>query len=56
MNLDNQRLKDLQRLKQGYKCKMLEADTLGEAFEYQKKWNQLDLEEKEILHRVGVEL
>lgn len=54
MNADNQRLKDIQLLKVGYKSKMLSAQTMTEAFEYQDKWNELDSEEKEILKRFDV--
>lgn len=54
MNQDNQRLKDIQALKKGYESKMLEAPTMTEAFEYQNKWKELDIEEKEILKRFDV--
>ncbi len=54
MNQDNKRLKEIQLLKKGYESKMLEAPTMGEAFEYQGKWKELDSEEKEILKRFDV--
>ena len=56
MNLDNRRLKEIQQLKKGYRQKMLEAETMAEAFEFQDKWNALDSEEKEILERSDVYL
>lgn len=51
MNQDNQRLKEIQELKIGYKNKMLEAETMTDAFEYEKKFNELEKEEIEILKR-----
>lgn len=54
MNQDNKRLNEIQLLKKGYECKMLEAPTMTEAFEYQKKWKELEVEEKEILKRFDV--
>lgn len=56
MNYDNQRLMEIQQLKKGYQHKMLEAETMSEAFEFQDKWNALDEEEKQILDRFGVEV
>ena len=54
MNMDNQRLKEIQELKLGYKQKMLDAPTMTEAFEYQDKYIELENEEKEILKRCDV--
>ena len=56
MNKDNQRLKDIQILKKGYTHKMLEAETMTEAFEYQNKYNELEKEEKDILKRCDVKI
>ena len=47
MNLDNSRLRDIQILKRGYRCKMEEADNMID---------ELTLEEKEILSRCDVEI
>ena len=54
MNLDNQRLKEIQELKRGHKQKMLDAPTMTEAFEYQDKYIELEAEEKEILKQNDV--
>lgn len=54
MNMDNQRLKEIQILKKGYEKKMLDAPTMTEAFEFQDKWNELEKEEIEILNRCDV--
>ena len=56
MNMDNQRLKEIQLLKKGYEKKMLEAPTMSEAFEFQDKWNELETEEKQILERCDVKI
>lgn len=56
MNLDNKRLRDIQLLKKGYEKKMLEAPTMGEAFEYHDKWNELEQEELQILERCKVKI
>ena len=54
MNQDNQRLKEIQQLKIGYKNKMLEAETMYDAFKYQDKYIELETEEQEILKRNDV--
>ena len=54
MNVDNQRLTEIQELKRGYKQKMLDAPTMTEAFEYQDKYIELEAEEKEILKQNDV--
>lgn len=56
MNVDNQRLIEIQELKRGYKQKMLDAPTMTEAFEYQDKYIELEAEEKEILARFDVKI
>lgn len=56
MNLDNTRLRDIQILKRGYRCKMEEADNMHDMFHYMEKIDELTLEEKEILSRCDVEI
>ncbi len=54
MNMNNQRLREIQQLKAGYKQKMIDAPTMTEAFEYQDKYIELENEEKEILKMYDV--
>ena len=56
MNLNNQRLKEIQELKSGYTQLMLDAPTMTEAFEYQTKYVELEKEETEILKRCDVRI
>ena len=51
MNIDNQRLKEIQLLKHGYRCKIEEAETMHDMFHYMDKINELTLEEEQILER-----
>ena len=56
MNLDNRRLKEIQECKIGYQNLMDKSETLGDIFDYQKKIDELTIEEKEILERSDVKL
>ena len=56
MNIDNQRLKDIQSFKGFYGKKMRKADTIEEALEYENRIKELENEELEILERNGVKL
>ena len=56
MNIDNQRLKDIQAFKGFYGKKMRKADTIEEALEYETRIKELETEETEILERNGVKL
>ena len=51
MNQDNQRLKEIQLLKHGYRYKIEEADNMHDMFHYMDKIDELTLEEKQILER-----
>lgn len=54
MNSDNQRLKEIQQLKQGYANERNNAKSMHEMFKFQDKIDKLELEEKEILKRKDV--
>ena len=54
MNLDNQRLKDIQILKKGYGLKVLAAESKEEVEHYYSKIDELTAEETEILKRCDV--
>ena len=54
MNLDNQRLKEIQILKKGYGLKVLSAESEEEVEHYYSKIDELTDEEKEILKRNDV--
>ena len=51
MNADNQRLKTIQQLKNGYKHKIEEADNMVDMLHYLDKIDELSNEEKQILER-----
>ena len=54
MNLDNQRLREIQQLKQGYGIKILSAENVEEVEHYYNKIDELTNEETEILKRCDV--
>jgi hypothetical protein len=57
MNMDNQRLQDIQQLKAAYtnlKQQLKDANSISECLEIQKKIDELGVEEKEILERFDV--
>ena len=54
MNLDNQRLREIQVLQNGYGVKVLSAESEEEAEQYYSKIDELSIEEKEILKRYDV--
>ena len=54
MNLDNQRLREIQQAKLFYKKRLAEDNTELEQDLLQIKYNQLETEEKEILERSDV--
>ena len=54
MNSDNQRLKEIQQLKQGYASKRNNAKSMHEMFKFQDKIDKLEIEEKDILKRCDV--
>ena len=51
MNQDNQRLKEIQLLKHGYRCKIEEADNMHDMLHFMDKIDELTLEEEQILER-----
>ena len=51
MNLDNQRLREIQQLKHGYRCKLEEADNMHDMFHYMDQIDALTVEEEDILRR-----
>jgi len=54
MNVDNQRLRDIQILKKGYGLKVLAAESKEEVEHYYSKIDELSAEENEILKRCDV--
>ena len=56
MNLDNQRLLEIQREKHLYSSLLEKADTISDCLEYQSRIENLELEETEILKRCKVEI
>ena len=54
MNLDNQRLREIQQLKKGYGLKVLSAESKEEAEHFYSKIDELSNEEAEILKRCDV--
>lgn len=54
MNLDNQRLQEIQQLKRGYGLKVLSAESKDEVEHFYSKIDELEQEEKEILKRCDV--
>ena len=56
MNLDNQRLREIQQLKKGYGLKVLSAESKEEVEHYYSKIDELSDEEKQILKRSDVYL
>ena len=56
MNLDNKRLKEIQRFKIAYQHEMDKAETVADCITIQNYINDLEEEEKEILERTGVEI
>ena len=56
MNLDNNRLRDIQVLKRGYIRMMEEADNMHDMFVFMAKIDELSDEEKQILDRCDVKV
>ena len=54
MNLDNQRLKDIQIFKSMYHKQLKKADTISDCLMIQKHIDRLEKEEAEILKRCDV--
>lgn len=54
MNLDNQRLREIQQFKQFYKARLEEDNTELEKDLLQIRYDELETEEKEILERNDV--
>lgn len=54
MNLDNQRLQEIQQLKHAYGLKVLASESKEEVEHYYSKIDELETEEKEILKRNDV--
>jgi hypothetical protein len=54
MNLDNQRLKEIQQLKHAYGTQILASDSKAERKHYYQKIDELSEEEKQILERCDV--
>ena len=51
MNQDNMRLREIQLLKHGYRCKIEESESMSDMLHYMDKIDELTLEENEILER-----
>lgn len=56
MNVDNQRLEEIQRLKNGYNKLIGLSETMFDMFKYQSKIDELENEELEILARFDVKI
>ena len=56
MNLDNERLRDIQRFKAVYGKELDKADTIEDCLILQGKIDELENEEKQILERFKVEI
>ena len=54
MNIDNRRLREIQREKAAYADRLEQADTINDCLIYQGKIDCLEREEKEILKRYDV--
>ena len=54
MNIDNQRLKEIQRMLSVYHKRLHETDSIGESFQIQANIEELEKEEKQILKRYDV--
>ena len=54
MNLDNRRLKEVQREKQAYQRLLDQSDSISDCLIYQGKIECLNREEKQILERYDV--
>ncbi len=56
MNMDNQRLREIQRVKKEYGVMVLAAESKEEVEHYYSKIDELTVEEKEILARNDVRI
>lgn len=56
MNLDNQRLREIQESKLFYGIKLEQANTIEDSLIYMNKIENLEIEEKEILKRCDVRI
>ncbi len=56
MNLDNQRLREIQQFKNAYYKELDKSETVTDCLRIQGYINNLEKEEREILERGGVEL
>lgn len=56
MNVDNQRLTEIQELKQAYNQLIKKSETMYDMFKYQSKIEELEAEELEILARFDVKI
>lgn len=54
MNIENRRLREIQREKAVYQDRLTKAENLGEELIYKGKLSSLEKEEKEILARYDV--
>ena len=54
MNIDNQRLKEIQQLKKGYARNRDKAESMYDMFKYQHMIEEIEKEEIEILERNDV--
>ena len=54
MNLDNERLKEIQQLKKGYAKNRDKAQSMHDMFKYQHMIDEIEKEETEILKRNDV--
>lgn len=56
MNIDNRRLREIQKEKRLFQSLLDHSETLSDCLTYQGKLETLEKEEKQILERGGVEL
>lgn len=56
MNIDNQRLLEIQQLKKGYAKNRDKAESMHEMFKYQHMIDEIEKEEIEILNRCDVRI
>ena len=56
MNIDNQRLREIQLFKNTYGNELIKAESIEDCLIIQSKIDELETEEKEILRRCDVEV
>ena len=56
MNVDNERLREIQQIKSAYVRELHNSDSISDCIHYQTKIDELEKEEIEILQRFKVEI